>query len=112
MDPTALAQEQLDAYNAHDLARFLACYAEDIRVFRMPAGEPAIVGKAAFGEFYRTQRFNQPSLRADLLGRIAFGNKVIDHERIFGLGDKPVEAAAVYEVTGGLISTVWFYYGN
>ena len=112
MDPTALAQEQLDAYNAHDLARFLACYAEEIRVFRMPATEPVFTGKPAFGEFYRTQRFNQPALHADLLGRIAMGNKVIDHEKIVGLGDKPIEAAAVYEVNGGLITTVWFYYGN
>ena len=112
MDPTALAQEQLDAYNDHDLVRFLACYSEGIRVFRMPATEPAITGKAAFGEFYRTQRFNLPALHADLLGRIAFGNKVIDHERIVGLGDKPVEATAVYEAKDGLITTVWFFYGE
>ena len=112
MDPTALAQEQLEAYNARDLARFLVCYAEDIRVFRMPATAPVLVGKAAFGEFYRTQRFNQAGLHAELLGRIAFGNKVIDHERIVGVGATPLEAAAVYEVKDGLIATVWFYYGN
>ena len=109
MDPVSLAQRQLDAYNDRDLDRFLACYSEDIRVYRMPSSEPAIVGKGAFADFYRTKRFNQPALKAELLGRIAFGNKVIDHERITGLGDT-IEAAAVYEANGGLITTVWFYY--
>jgi len=112
MDAIEPVQRQLDAYNDRDLERFVACYAEDVRVFRMPATEPALVGKAAFGEFYRTKRFNEPGLRAELLSRMAFGNKVIDHERIVGLGAAPLEAAAVYEVKDGLIATVWFHYGE
>jgi hypothetical protein len=38
------------------------------------------------------------------------GNKVIDHERIAGIREQPLEAVAVYEVTQGLIRTVWFFY--
>jgi hypothetical protein len=30
-------QRQLDAYNARDLERFVAEYAEDVRVFRPPS---------------------------------------------------------------------------
>ena len=113
MNPVDPVQRQLDAYNDRDLDRFVACYSEDIRVFRMPdAAKPALEGRAAFGEFYRTKRFNQAGLHAELVSRMAFGNKVIDHERIVGLGAEAVEAAAVYEVKGGLITTVWFYYGN
>ena len=41
-------QRQLEAYNAHDLTRFVAEYADDVRVYRMPAAEPALAGKAAF----------------------------------------------------------------
>ena len=111
-DPVLLVQEQLDAYNAHDLQRFLAVYSESIVVYRMPSTDPAISGKAAFGDFYAKNRFNNPALNAELASRMAFGNKVIDHERITGLGDKPVEAAAVYEIRDGLIHTVWFYYGT
>ena len=110
MTPQALVQAQLDAYNAHDLQAFIACYSDDIKIYRPPATEPALAGKAAFADFYATQRFNLPGLQAQVLNRMVLGNKVIDHERITGLGDAPLEAAAVYEVTGGMISTVWFYY--
>ena len=110
MTPEALVQAQLDAYNAHDLQAFVACYSDDILVYRPPVAQPALAGKAAFADFYATQRFNLPGLHAQVLNRMVLGNKVIDHERISGLGDAPLEAAAVYEITCGLISTVWFYY--
>ena len=108
-DAVWLAQEQLDAYNAHDLERFVAVYADDVRAYRMPATEPFLVGKAQFARHYAENRFNNDALRAELVNRIAFGNKVIDHERIFGIGPRPVEAAAVYEIREGLIQTVWFF---
>ncbi|HSW82906.1 MAG TPA: hypothetical protein VLH12_05490, partial [Usitatibacter sp.] len=51
-----------------------------------------------------------PNLHAEILSRIVMGNKVIDHERVSGIGEKPLEAVAVYEVADGLIKTVWFFY--
>lgn len=109
MTPIALAQAQLEAYNARDLERFAACYAPDVAVYRPPAPEPALRGQAAFRAFYATQRFNRPALRAELVNRIAFGNKVIDHERIFGIADQPIEMAVAYEIKNGLIQTVWSF---
>jgi hypothetical protein len=110
MTATEVVQRQLDAYNRRDLDAFVATYSDDVVVFRMPAPEPALTGKAQLAEFYRTKRFNEPKLRAELLQRIATGNKVIDHERITGLGNDPVEAVAVYEVDGAVIRRVWFFY--
>jgi len=107
--PEALAQHQLDAYNAHDLERFLHAYSEEVEVFRPPAAEPALRGKAAFAEFYATQRFNRPALHAELLNRMVIGNKVIDHERIHGIADQPVEMAIAFEVLDGLIRRVWSF---
>ena len=78
-------------------------------IFRVPAPEPAIVGKARLSEFYATQRFNLPGLRADIVSRIVLGNKVFDHERVWGVHEQPFEAVAVYEVSGGLIQNVWFF---
>ena len=46
MDIAEIVQRQVDAYNAHDLDRFVATYADSIRIFRMPSTEPAISGKA------------------------------------------------------------------
>jgi hypothetical protein len=40
---------------------------------------------------------------------MAFGNKVVDHERVFGLRAEPFEAVAVYEVNSELIERVWFF---
>jgi len=110
MNPAeAAVQHQLGAYNARDLARFLAVYSDEVRIYRLPAAEPAIAGKAALAEVYATQRFNLPGLHAELVNRMVFGNKVIDHERISGVRDQPFEVAAVYEVIDGLIRTAWFY---
>ena len=106
----AIVQRQLDAYNARDLSRFVACYAQDVRVWRPPAPQPVIVGRQALSDHYAANRFNLPGLHAALLGRMVLGNKVIDHERIVGVGSAPMEAAAVYEVgADGLIAAVWFF---
>jgi hypothetical protein len=109
MTPVEIVQRQLDAYNARDLAAFVALYSDDIRIYRMPATEPAISGKAALAAFYSGKRFNVPELHAELLGRIATGNKVVDHERIRGISDGLVEAVAVYQVGAERIEQVWFY---
>ena len=102
-------QRQVDAYNSHDLDRFVSAYAESILIYRMPATEPSISGKVQLSEFYATQRFNLPELRAEIVNRIVLGNKVIDHERIWGIRDGTIEVAAIYEVVGDLISRVWFF---
>jgi hypothetical protein len=108
-NPAAIVQHQLDAYNAHDLSRYLEVYADDVEVFRPPQAEPSMSGKAALGEFYGKQRFNLPDLRADLVNRIVVGNKVVDHERVFGIQEQPFEVAVTYEIVQGLIRRVWFF---
>jgi hypothetical protein len=46
-DPVAVVQRQLDAYNARDLAWFVACYAPTVKVYRPPAAEPALACRQA-----------------------------------------------------------------
>ncbi len=108
-DPTGPVQRQLEAYNAHDLDRFVAEYSEDVRVFRAPSGVPALDGKTVFAAHYAAHRFNLPDLHADVLDRMVVGNKVIDHERVFGVRDGSFDAVVVYEVIDGLIRNVWFF---
>src|SRR5664279_5087379 len=109
MSAIDIVQRQLDAYNAHDLAAFIAVYSDDIEVFRLPSSVPSISGKMQFADFYANHRFNNPQLKAQLVNRMLLGGKVVDHERIWGLGDAPIEAVAVYHVVDDLISTVWFF---
>ena len=64
MAPEAVAQRQLDAYNARDLDAWLATYATDAQQFEYPAtllasGHAEIVARAA--------RFQEPDLHARLL---------------------------------------------
>jgi hypothetical protein len=109
MNATEVVQRQLEAYNARDLDAFAATYADTIRIFRMPSTEPAIVGMAKLREVYRA-RFSSAGLHAEIVNRIVIGNKVIDHERVVGIEQNPVEAVAVYEVADDLIQVVWFFY--
>lgn len=109
MTPEAAVQQQLDAYNARDIDRFVAVYAKDVLIFRPPAPEPSMSGLEAVRKFHAEQRFILPKLHAELKGRIVLGNKVIDHERVSGIKDAPFEVAVVYEVTDGLIRKVWFF---
>jgi hypothetical protein len=107
-NPEGFAQRQLNAYNARDLECFIREYTDDVVVYRLPGSEPVLVGKVAFAEHYRKNRFNLPNLHAEVVNRMVFGNKVIDQERVVGVGDEVMEVAAIYEVTPAGISKVWF----
>ena len=106
MTPEQLVQAQFDAYNARDLERFIACYADGICLHRPPAETPALVGKAALSDFYARERFALPALRAELLGRLVAGKQVVDHERIHGVRAQPYEVIVAYTVEDGLIQSV------
>ncbi len=107
MTPVQCVEQQFDAYNQRDLPRFLAVFADNIRSFRLPDMTLMLDGKAAYGEFYASQRFVHAGLRAELLNRMVIGNKVIDHELIHGLGPEPFETAVMFVVEQGLISAVF-----
>lgn len=110
IDPAQIVQDQLNAYNAHDLDRFVACFSDDVRLYRMPAQLPITIGKTALRAFYAEHRFSIATLRAELLNRMTLGDKVADHERIHGLGEQPTEVMAVYQVSDDVIANVWFFY--
>jgi len=109
MNLVSVVQRQLEAYNERDLERFVAAYSDTVQIFRPPVLQPAISGMAQLSEFYRTQRFNLPALKAEILNRMVLGSRVIDHERIWGVRDKPFEVAVVYEVVDDKIQTVWAF---
>jgi hypothetical protein len=112
MSPVEVVQKQLEAYNARDLERFLRCFSDDVRVFRPPNGEPVISGKPDFAAFYANQRFNRPALKAEILNRTVLGNKVFDHERIFGVQTEAMEMVVVFEVENNLITSIYSFVSN
>ena len=100
---------QFEAYNAHDIEAFMSCFSNEFKGYRMPTESPTTIGKESLRDFYVNNRFNNPELKAELISRLVLGNKVFDHEWIYGLSTEPLETVAVFEVKDGLISTAWFY---
>lgn len=107
-DIQAVVQQQLNAYNAHDIRAFMATYDPAAEILEFPA-KPLMKGAAQIQEFYETKRFNDPRLHATVDKRIVMGNVVIDYEQITNTqpgGPGRTEAIAIYEVSDGKISKV------
>lgn len=104
--PEMLAQQQLNAYNAHDLEAFLAPYAEDVEIYMFP-DKLEMKGKTEMRNSYQFIT-KVPRLYCRLVSRIVQGNMVIDEEEVSGFGDKPVHAVAIYLVEEGKIKKVYF----
>ena len=49
-----------------------------------------------------------PALYCQLQNRIVQGNMVIDHEKVSGFGDKPLEAIVIYVIEEEKIRKVYF----
>ena len=107
--PAAVAQRQLDAYNARDLEAFLAVYAPDCTVRSFPSGEVLSEGLEAMRARYGALFRDHPTLHCRLLARVEHEVFAIDHEQVDGLRESEVvHAVAMYEVRDGLIQNVWF----
>ena len=104
--PVDLVQQQLNAYNAHDLEAFLTPYAEDVEIYQFP-NTLLSKGKEQMRKDYLFIT-KVPKLFCRLQNRVVQGNMVIDHEEVSGFGPKPVHAVAIYLIEKGKISKVYF----
>ncbi|HEX9035786.1 MAG TPA: nuclear transport factor 2 family protein [Ktedonobacterales bacterium] len=108
-DPRAVVQEQVDAYNAHDLERFLACYA--LNAVILDASDTAIYnGHDEIRDGYGPMLEENPALHAEIPNRIHVGEWVVDEELVTGItagGFPPdMRAITVYHVADGKIQRV------
>ncbi|HMU46459.1 MAG TPA: amidohydrolase family protein [Chitinophagaceae bacterium] len=104
--PEMLAQQQLNAYNAHDLEAFLAPYAENVEIYDI-SGKLLMKGKEQMRKDYQFIT-KTPKLFCRILDRMVQGNTVIDHEEVWGFGEKPFYGIAIYKTENGKISKVYF----
>ncbi len=108
LTPTQVAENQLLAYNAHDINAFCACFDDYVKVELLVEGEVLFEGMDALRIAY-TERFSNPNLHAKLVNRIALGRVVIDEEEVTGLPDiDTLYVVAIYEIDEGLIRRVRF----
>ena len=106
--PVDLVQQQLNAYNAHDLDAFLFPYADDVEIYST-SGKLMMKGKE---EMRKTYQFitRTPHLYCRLINRIVSGNTVIDHEEIW-TRPEPTNlqyGVAIYVIEKGKIKRVYF----
>ena len=106
VSPEELVEQQLLAYNAHDLEAFLAPYDDSVEVYRFPS-QLQFKGKSEMRKQYQFLK-TTPKLYCRLLNRMVQGNIVIDHEEVWGFGDKPFYGIAIYEIKNGKILKVYF----
>jgi hypothetical protein len=108
VSPEAIAQGQLDAYNAQDLDAFVGWFADDVAVADLNAA-PNLQGRDAYRARYADLFAQYPQNRVELLSRMVIGSTVIDHERVFRAPDvAPFEVAAIYTLAGDKIARVDF----
>ncbi len=104
--PEELADQQLLAYNAHNLEAFLEPYSDDVEIFFLGSSIPNVKGKVAMRKEYSFLSKDE-MLHCKLLNRVVQGNYVIDHEEITTRQGK-FYGVAIYEVKNGKIARVWF----
>jgi hypothetical protein len=96
-------QQQLDAYNAHNVEDFLACYGDDV-VVRHGDGRVLMADKDAMRAAYTELFVQQPDIRAEVANRLEAGSWVVDEEVVAAAG-REIRALVAYELSDGLIRT-------
>jgi hypothetical protein len=101
-----VVQEQVDAYNRHDLEAFLKTYSAEIKLYEFPDKELSS-GLEAMRETYGKLFRREPDRKVKIAKRIVQGDCVIDHEELSG-GGRQFTAVAIYRVKDGKITAAWF----
>lgn len=112
-DNEAIVQRQLDAYNAKDIDAFMACWAEDAKIYAHP--DTLLADGVAAVRARHEIRFREPNLFGRLTQRMSAGNTVVDREvvtRTFPEGPGQVDVIAIYELAEGKIARAWFVMGE
>ncbi|CAN5823796.1 hypothetical protein BH10CHL1_BH10CHL1_05910 [soil metagenome] len=104
IDPGAVIQRQMEAYNRRDLEAFCACFAPDIVTRLYENDEVLASGYAANRELYRKRFSENPNLHMIVQTRTVLDNVVIDRELITGFdGGQTLTALAIHELRDGLV---------
>ncbi len=104
--PEMVVQRQLNAYNARDIEAFLSTYSDDVELINAD-GKVIMAGKEQMRQSYGSMFDNTPNLYCEIKDRKVEGNRVTDQEYV-RVGERYIEAAAVYEVEGSEIVRVTF----
>jgi len=113
----AIARAWVDAFNAHDVPRLVALYADDcvhlspkLRVQRPETGGK-VEGKAALTAWWTEALQRLPGLRYEATTITANADRVFLEYLRHVPGEPALAVAEVFEVRGGRIATSRVYHG-
>jgi len=92
--------EQVDAFNARDLERFVACYARDATVLTATG---VLTGHDELRAAYRT-RFTDPQLSCEVMGVAPVSEDWIEASERVRSGEGERQVRALFEVKQGAIT--------
>lgn len=108
---TELIDNEVEAYRARDLERFLGFFTEDVNVTDFD-GNVLMHAIDGLRSNYEPLFQNSPDLKVEVLSRIESGGFVIDLEHLEGFINPPYpetfDATCIYLVKDGLISAMKF----
>lgn len=104
--PEKVVQEQVEAYNRHDIEAFLKNYSSEIKLYAFPDREMG-KGLESMRTTYGKLFADNPKLKVEIAKRIVQGEYVIDHEQV-STGTRDFSAVAIYRVQGDKIVEVRF----
>ncbi|MFD7908987.1 nuclear transport factor 2 family protein [Kitasatospora sp. NPDC059747] len=96
---------QIEAYNSHDLNRFIACYSPQAVIQWWGGGFTR--GQEKIHDSY-AELFAHRSCRAEVSGRLVTNGWVTDRETVYRIAPEPMHVIAAYRVADGLIEQVLF----
>lgn len=104
-----VVQQQLEAYNARDIERFMDCFHSEIEIWTLGEEYPSAQGFEQVKKMYENLFQQSPDLHSKVLNRSTIGQKVIDYEQISGRrGSKEdLFLVMIYEVKDGKIWRAW-----
>lgn len=113
-----IAEAWFDAFNAHDLERLLALYAEDARHYspklkvRRPETKGLIVGKEALRQWWQDAFTRLPTLRYERTHMLADEEAVFIEYIRHVEGEEDLAVGELLEVRDGLIVGSRVYHGG
>ena len=105
--PVFLVEQQVKAYNTRNIDAFLAPYADSVELYTFP-DKLISKGKEAMRRDYLDFFNKTPDLHCEIKSRVIHGNTIIDKESVTGMGSKPFEGVAIYQIEGKKIKKVYF----
>jgi hypothetical protein len=106
--PREIVNRQLVAYNAHDIDRYCALFAEDAVISVLATGEMICDGIDQIRHVYAKRFADNPRLHCVVHQHMDGADFAIDRETVSGLPTGDLHIIAIYEVRDGLIRALRF----